>query len=58
MKLGESGYTPVPADYDGDGKADVTVYHELTGYWYIQLSGSDYSLSYMKLGESGYTPVM
>ena len=57
MKLGESGYTPVPADYDGDSKADVTVYHEATGYWYIQLSGSSYALSYQKLGEIGYTPI-
>ncbi|MFC1461366.1 FG-GAP repeat domain-containing protein, partial [Verrucomicrobiota bacterium] len=44
-------------DYDGDGKADIAVYHEATGYWYIQLSGSSYSLSYQKFGETGYAPV-
>ncbi len=54
MKLGESGYSPVMADYDGDGKADLAVYHESSGYWYIFLSG-DYSLAYQKFGGLGYT---
>jgi len=43
-------------DYDGDGKSDLTVYHEATGYWFIILS-SNYVLSYEKFGESGYMPV-
>ncbi len=47
----------VAGDFDGDGKADVAVYNEATGYWYIQLSGSDYSLFSIKLGEPGYTPI-
>ena len=44
-------------DFDGDGKVDVAVYQESTGYWYIQLSGNGYSLGYQKFGASGYTPV-
>jgi len=57
MKLGASGYTPVPGDYDGDGTTDLTVYRESSGYWYILLSGSSYSLSYQKFGEAGYKPI-
>ena len=26
---------PVPADYDGDGTADLAVYHKAMGDWYI-----------------------
>jgi len=29
------------ADYDGDGKTDLAVYHDATGYWFIRtVSGS------------------
>ena len=29
----------MPADYDGDGKADVAVFHRATGTWRISYSG-------------------
>jgi len=44
------------ADYDGDGKADLAVYNETTGWWYY-IPSSTYTLGYSKLGETGYAPV-
>jgi hypothetical protein len=32
------GDTPVPADYDADGKADVSVYRTTTGQWLVRRS--------------------
>ena len=43
-------------DFDGDGKTDLAVYHEASGYWFIVFSSSG-SLSSTQLGESGYDPV-
>src|SRR6185436_1710656 len=36
---------PVPADYDGDGRADPAVYNPSTGEWKIQQSSTDFTTS-------------
>ncbi len=33
------GNVPVPADYDGDGRADLAVWNARTGDWYVLKSG-------------------
>ena len=35
---GWTDVVPVPADYDGDGRADLAVYHPAAGDWYVQPS--------------------
>ena len=42
--LGGPGYESVPADYDGDLKADPAVYCESSGAWAILLSSANYSV--------------
>ena len=38
---GGSAFTPVPGDYDGDGKTDVAIYHaSMGGWWIIPSSGT------------------
>jgi hypothetical protein len=37
------GEVPVPGDYDGDGKADPTVYRPASGTWFILKSSTNYT---------------
>ena len=36
--LGDAASLPVPLDYDGDGKTDAAVYHQVTHHWRIRLA--------------------
>lgn len=48
---------PVPADYDGDGKADPAGYHQDTGIWELFLSANGYQLVWGGFGGPEYQPV-
>jgi hypothetical protein len=43
------------ADFDGDGKSDISVYRLTDNYWYISKSSGGFS--FVKWGQSGDTPV-
>jgi hypothetical protein len=57
--LGDIGWEPVAADYDGDRLADPAVYQENTGNWQIKLSSAGYGLMELNgfAGGTGYSAV-
>ena len=58
VNAGNVNGIPVPADYDGDHKADPAVYHRDNGLWEIFLSGSGYQSAEGFFGGPDYFPVM
>ncbi|MDO9543215.1 MAG: VCBS repeat-containing protein [Kiritimatiellia bacterium] len=54
---GDINGTPVPADYDGDGKADPAVYHQDTGWWEIFRLANGYQELSGVFGGPEYQPV-
>ena len=56
--FGMNGDVPVPADYDGDGRADLAVFRPAQGVWFAAFSTSAYSSSAaFQWGVSGDAPV-
>jgi hypothetical protein len=52
IQFGQSGDVPAPADYDGDGRADIAVFRN--GFWYLRQSNGSFST--VNYGTSGDEP--
>ena len=53
---GDPSWKPVPADYDGDGKADIAAYNTTTGVWAI-IRSSDGANMAIGWGDPSWKPV-
>src|SRR4029453_15575247 len=55
--FGASGDIPVPADYDGDGRADAVIFRPSSGLWYGPRTGAATIVIQTILGVNGDIPV-
>src|SRR5690606_3088539 len=54
--FGSDGDVAMPADYDGDGKADAAVFRPSTGMWYA-IRSTDGGVTSTQFGAAGDRPV-
>jgi len=55
LQFGSAGDKAVPADFTGDGKADIAFWRPATGFWFI-LRSEDLSFYSFPFGANGDTP--
>ena len=53
---GSPGDIPVPADYNGDGKADLAIFRPSTGYWFI-VTVDQQQINTIPWGAAGDIPI-
>ncbi len=56
INFGAPGFLPVPGEYNGLGHAEIAVYHEASGYWFVRTPSGDY-LPPVYFGQTGYVPI-
>ena len=52
------GDTPVVGDFDGDHKADPSIWRSTQGLWFLQNSSASYGASFVSWGQNGDTPIV